>query len=112
MAVHDDNKANEDVTPEELFKAMGVWDSHENLDVRAIRNRLSRARGQLDAVIRSIDDNQNCMEIIPQLVAVSNAVKKANAAAILLGLESCFGRNSDYALECRSRLEKLLLSTR
>jgi|GEM_PF-3715028 len=38
---------------------------------RKIRNRLRRARGQLDAVITAVEQGASCRDVVTQLAAVS-----------------------------------------
>ena len=42
-----------------------------------IRDRLRTARGQIDGVLKMIEDNRYCMDIMMQLQAVESLVHKA-----------------------------------
>ena len=44
-------------------------------DVAAATRRLKRARGQLDAVIRMLEEGVDCEEIVPQITAAATAVR-------------------------------------
>ncbi|GHG54401.1 hypothetical protein GCM10012320_25620 [Sinomonas cellulolyticus] len=71
-------------------------------------NRLKRAQGQLNAVIRMLEEGQDCKSIITQLSAVSSAVDRAGFAIIATNLEQCLTnpeRGGDVA-----ELEKMFLS--
>ncbi|MDO5050015.1 MAG: metal-sensitive transcriptional regulator [Actinomycetaceae bacterium] len=77
-------------------------------DRRAIRNRLSRARGQLDAIIRQIEEDQACLEVLPQMIAASKAVDRATYAMVLSAIESCSTEPSDHPDSIE--LKKIFLS--
>lgn len=52
-------------TPEELMAS------------KKIKSRLKRSRGQLDAVLRMMDEEQPCDQVLMQLSAVKSSVDKA-----------------------------------
>lgn len=58
-------------------------------DRRAVRNRLSRARGQIDAIIRQLEEDKPCLEILPQMIAALKAVDRATYAMVLAAIQSC-----------------------
>lgn len=73
-----------------------------------VRNRLARARGQIDAVIRMLDEDGACLDIISQMTAATKAVDKATSAMILAGLQFCYNREVNE-IE-KAKLEKLFMS--
>ena len=71
-------------------------------------NRLKRAQGQLNAVVRMLEEGQDCKAVITQLSAVSSAVDKAGFSIIATNLQQCLAhpeRGGDVA-----ELEKMFLS--
>lgn len=78
------------------------------LTQRKIINRLKRARGQLDAVIRAVEEGRDCHAIIPQISAVNSAVQKAGFAVISSAMRDCLSGEDDAAEV--DQLEKLFLS--
>lgn len=77
-------------------------------DLVSVRNRLSRANGQLAAVIRLLDEGGDCETIVTQLAACSKALDKAGFQMIAASLRQCIedpGESMDP-----KRLEKLFLS--
>lgn len=81
------------------------------LDPDAIKpsvSRLKRARGQLDAVIRMLEEGEECETVVTQLSAVAKAVDKAGFAIIMTGLKQCLD-DPDQQVDAE-RLEKLFLS--
>jgi DNA-binding FrmR family transcriptional regulator len=79
-------------------------------DVRPILNRLRRAEGQLAGVIRMLEEDRECGEVLPQLSAVSKALSKAGFAIVASSLRECLANPADGATTDVASLEKLFLS--
>ncbi len=47
------------------------------------------ARGQLDAVLKMIDEDRYCMDIVTQLLAAEALLRKARSAVVKGHLEGC-----------------------
>jgi DNA-binding FrmR family transcriptional regulator len=76
--------------------------------VRAARNQLARACGQLESVIAMIDDQRDCRDVIQQIAAVSNATRRAGVRLLVSQLEQCVA-NADTADYDSSELRRLFL---
>ena len=80
---------------------------------RRVLNRLKRARGQLDAVIRAFEAGENCRDVTTQLAAVSKALDKASYAMIYLVMNDCIdvenGEEIDRFVPTEEEVEKLFL---
>lgn len=74
----------------------------------AVRNRLSRANGQLAAVIRLLDEGGDCETIVTQLAACSKALDKAGFQLIAASLRQCI-EDPDESMDPK-KLEKLFLT--
>lgn len=77
-------------------------------DMKPAINRLKRAQGQLTAVIRMLEEGEDCAKIMQQLSAASKAVDRAGFTVISAGMEHCF--TNDAGPEERASMEKLFLS--
>ncbi|WP_084128994.1 metal-sensitive transcriptional regulator [Demequina sp. NBRC 110055] len=78
---------------------------------RAALNRLKRARGQLDAVIRMVEEGQACEPTVTQLAAVSKALDRAGFMMISTGVKDCLtSDNEEGREEALERLEKVFMS--
>lgn len=77
-------------------------------ELKPVVNRLKRAQGQLTAVIRMIEEGQECDAVVTQLSAVSKALDKAGFAIISTGLQQCVA-DGPNSLDVK-RMEKLFLS--
>lgn len=74
----------------------------------AIIARLRRAEGQLGGVLRMIEEDRDCRDVVTQLAAVSKALDRAGFAIIAQGLKQCLADPSgEIDVE---GLEKLFLS--
>ncbi len=75
-----------------------------------IVNRLKRARGQLDGVLRMLEEGRECEDIVTQLAAVSKALDRAGFAIVATGLKQCMISGDEQALLDTAKMEKLFLS--
>jgi DNA-binding FrmR family transcriptional regulator len=78
--------------------------------VRPISNRLKRAQGQLNAVIRMLDEGEDCEAVVTQLAAVSRALDRAGFAIIATGLKQCLIEEGGAESLDTQKMEKLFLS--
>lgn len=76
----------------------------------AISKRLKRAHGQLGAVVRMLEEDRTCNEIVTQMAAVSKAINTAAFTLISANLKSCIIDNDKSAPEVTEKLQKLFLS--
>ena len=51
--------------------------------------RLKTARGQIDAVIKMIEDERYCIDISNQLLAIQSRIKNANNEVLYTHLNHC-----------------------
>jgi DNA-binding FrmR family transcriptional regulator len=77
-------------------------------EMAPVVNRIKRARGQLDGVVRMLEEGRPCEDIVTQLAAVSKALDRAGFAVIASGLRQCVtAEESELDLK---RMERLFLS--
>jgi DNA-binding FrmR family transcriptional regulator len=77
--------------------------------LKSVTNRLKRAQGQLTGVLRMLEEERDCADVVTQLAAVSRALDKAGFAIIAAGLEQCIIAGEDGHLD-RAKLERVFLS--
>lgn len=58
-------------------------------ELRPVIARLKRARGQLDGVIRMLEEGRDCEEVVTQIAAVAKAVERAGFTTIATGMRQC-----------------------
>ena len=56
---------------------------------RSVENRLRTARGHLDAVLRMVEDDAYCPDVMKQLSAVQGQLEAANRLVLRNHLETC-----------------------
>lgn len=73
-------------------------------------NRIKRARGQLDGVLRMLEQGRDCEEVVTQLAAVSRALDRAGFAIVATGLRQCLADGDGLDSVDAKKMEKLFLS--
>ncbi len=58
-------------------------------DHKTVSRLVSNARGQLDAVLRMIEEDRYCMDISTQLLASQSIIKRANREVLKGHVEHC-----------------------
>lgn len=56
---------------------------------KAVLNRLKTARGHLDAVVRMVENDEYCPEVMKQLSAVQGSLERASRLVLRNHLETC-----------------------
>ncbi|HZG70768.1 MAG TPA: metal-sensitive transcriptional regulator [Chondromyces sp.] len=82
---------------------------------RDIKNRLSRLEGQVRGVIKMIDEEKHCKDVVTQLSAIRSAVDRSIGLIVAKNLESCIreaGQNGQNAEEAIQEAVNLLVKSR
>jgi DNA-binding FrmR family transcriptional regulator len=79
-------------------------------EMTAVINRIKRARGQLDGVLRMLETGRECEDVVTQLAAVSRALDRAGFAIVATGLQQCLAAGDDMDSVDVKKMEKLFLS--
>jgi DNA-binding FrmR family transcriptional regulator len=58
-------------------------------DKKSVLNRLRSARGHIDAVIRMVEDDTYCVDVMKQLSAVQGSLEASSRAMLRNHLETC-----------------------
>ncbi len=73
--------------------------------------RLRRIEGQIDGIVRMIEEGRDCSAVVTQLAAASKALNKAGFAVISTGMRHCSTAEDDQTREVDLReLERLFLT--
>ena len=59
---------------------------------RAALNRLKTVRGHLDAIIRMLETDAYCVDVMKQVSAVQSALERTNRVMLHNHLETCFSQ--------------------
>ncbi|MGN6599447.1 MAG: metal-sensitive transcriptional regulator [Actinomycetes bacterium] len=79
-------------------------------EMTPVINRIKRARGQLDGVLRMLEEGRDCEDVVTQLAAVSRALDRAGFAIVATGLQQCLAAGDDMESVDVKKMEKLFLS--
>ena len=80
-------------------------------EMAPVINRIKRVRGQLDGIVRMLEDGRSCEEIVTQFAAVSKALDRAGFAVIASGLRQCVSGDPESGQQLDvKRMEKLFMS--
>jgi DNA-binding FrmR family transcriptional regulator len=88
--------------------ATHILQDQEQLD--AIAKRMKRAHGQMGAVIRMLEDDRSCEEIVTQMAAVGKAINTAAFKLIAASLKECIEEATIDREVVTEKLQKLFLS--
>jgi DNA-binding FrmR family transcriptional regulator len=79
-------------------------------EMTPVINRIKRARGQLDGVLRMLEEGRDCEDVVTQLAAVSRALDRAGFAIVATGLQQCLSNGDGLGSVDAKKMEKLFLS--
>ena len=79
-------------------------------DLATVTRRLKRAQGQIGGIIKMIEDERDCQEIVTQLAAVSKALDRVGFAVIAASLKQCLTQDPDSEHLDTAAVERLFLS--
>lgn len=54
-----------------------------------VKRLLKTARGQIDGIIKMVDDDRYCMDVNAQILAATSMLRKANKVVLKAHMESC-----------------------
>ncbi len=75
----------------------------------ALIKRVKRASGQLNAVVRMLEEGRPCPDVVTQMSAVSKAVHTAAFTLIASKLQECLSDPNEHHAEATQQLQKLFL---
>ncbi|WP_334332007.1 MULTISPECIES: metal-sensing transcriptional repressor [unclassified Companilactobacillus] len=84
----------------------------EEVASKKITSRLKRSRGQLDAVLRMMDEGKPCNEVLMQLSAVKSSVDKAMKLVIAQNIRKNSNCTSEKQLAELQESLDLMLKTK
>ncbi|MFM5951473.1 MAG: metal-sensitive transcriptional regulator [Micrococcales bacterium] len=79
----------------------------EPTELKAARDRLMRAQGQIMGIVKMIDEGRDCTDLLTQLSAASTALTRAGFSIIATGMAHC-GTDEEGTAN-REALEKAFL---
>lgn len=87
-------------------------DSEREIARRKVLGRLKRVRGQLDGVIRMVEEDRDCEAIVTQIAAASKALERAGFMVVAESMAACVMSETlgETPTIDRAKLEKIFLS--
>lgn len=76
-------------------------------DKTKITRLLKTARGQLDGILRMVDEDRYCVEIAQQLMATEAILNRANKEILTAHLKSCV-KNAKTDKEREEKIDELV----
>lgn len=80
-----------------------------------VKKRLRRVEGQIRGVLRMMEEEQSCKDVVSQLSAVRNATDKAIAYIVAVNLEQCIQEEHESGGDTRKVVQQavnLLIKSR
>lgn len=71
-----------------------------------IKNRMKRIEGQVKAVLRMMEEERDCKEIVTQMSAARNALDRAIAVVVSTNLEQCVREQIDKGEDTKAQIEE------
>lgn len=60
-----------------------------NCDCKKVSSLLKTARGQIEGILKMIDDNRYCIDVMNQILATQAVLKKANSEILKGHMHTC-----------------------
>lgn len=73
-----------------------------------VKKRLRRVEGQVRGVLRMMEEEKSCKDVVSQLSAVRSAVDKTMAYVVAMNLEKCIMEEMDSNKESNKDTSKLV----
>lgn len=77
-------------------------------ELKQARDRLSRVQGQINGIIKMIDEGRDCDELLTQLAAANTALQRAGFTIVSAAMAKCAKEPADS--QNRKALEKAFLA--
>lgn len=71
-----------------------------------MKNRLKRLEGQVRGVIRMMEEEKDCKEVVTQLSAIRSATDRAIGYVVAKNLESCIRHANEEGKNCEKVIEE------
>lgn len=78
-----------------------------NQNQQKVMRLLLTARGQMDAVIRMMEEGRYCVDISNQLLAIDALIRKANADVLSNHLSTCVKDSIEHHEDSEKKLQEV-----
>ncbi|RLQ96714.1 metal-sensitive transcriptional regulator [Falsibacillus albus] len=73
---------------------------------KEVKNRLKRVEGQLKGVLRMMDEQKDCSNVVTQLSAVKGALERTIGVIVSENLEQCVRNNIEKGEETETLVKE------
>lgn len=77
-------------------------------DHKQVTQALKTARGQLDGILRMVDEDRYCVDISNQLLATEALLKKTNKIVLQAHLQSCVKESFETGTDVDQKISEIL----
>ena len=85
----------------------GMGGETMNQNQQKVMRLLLTARGQMDAVIRMMEEGRYCVDISNQLLAIDALIRKANADVLSNHLRTCVKDSIEHHEDSEKKLQEV-----
>lgn len=71
-----------------------------------IKNRVKRVEGQVRGILRMMEEEKDCKDLVTQMAAVRNALDKTIAVIVSSNLEACVREQLEHGEATESVIEE------
>lgn len=77
-------------------------------DKATVTRLVKTARGQLDGILKMIEEDRYCIDIVNQMLAAESILKKANKEIIRAHLEHCVQEAFESGKDSTQKIEEVV----
>jgi len=77
-------------------------------DHKQVTQALKTARGQLDGILRMVEEDRYCVDISNQLLATEALLKKTNKIVLQAHLQSCVKESFETGTDVEQKISEIL----
>lgn len=78
-----------------------------------LANRLKRSEGQIRGILKMMDEEKDCREVVTQLMAVRSSIDKVIGLVVTENLKQCIeDKNIDLTSEDLAKALEMIVKTR
>lgn len=76
-------------------------------DKKSVENLLKTARGQIDGILKMIEDDRYCIDISQQIMATEAILNKANKEILSAHLKNCV-QKADSSEDLNKKMDEII----
>lgn len=85
----------------------GLDGGYMKADKKSVENLLKTARGQIDGILKMIEDDRYCIDISQQIMATEAILNKANKEILSAHLKNCV-QKADSSEDINKKMDEII----